>query len=630
VTSFNGRTGAVSLWIDDIICAGGAPIFSPRFQGEPRANTPVPTSNSTRLATTAFVATALENAVDLSGYAPLDSPAFSGVPTAPTAALGSATGQIATTAFVMTAVADSTTGVVSFNGRAGLVVLDAADITGATGALLASPAFTGTPTAPTAVLGTSTGQLATTAFVQAAVSSVTSGVTSFNTRTGPVTLVTSDISGAGGALVASTVASFNGRTGAVSLLANDVSAVGGALVNSPAFTGTPTAPTPTAGDNSTRIATTAFLASYTGFAPIASPNFTGTPTAPTAAVGTNSTQLATTAFVLSEISASTAGVSSFNGRNGAVTLIGNDLTAAGGALLASPPFTGSPTAPTATAGTATTQLATTAFVMAAIGVAAFLPLTGGTLTGNLAVAAATPQFILNKPASGTAALLSGQTNGLTRWVLVMGNGAVESGANVGSDFALQRYADNGTILGSTVLSITRSTGLVSFPGQVFLSGGFFSGSATVGAINNANGMNYAPLTGLVTENTNNPALYTNKIGGNGTVHSIMQGGVGVGSISVTNGNATQFNTSSDIRLKADERGFDAGPIIDQIEVYDFAWKSGGRSHGVMAQETVEVYPAAVTHDEPTDWWGVDYSKFVALLLNEVKALRLRVAALEAA
>ena len=59
VNSFNGRVGNVGLWIDDIICAGGAPIYAPRFQGDPRACTPPPTSNSSRLATTAFVATAI-------------------------------------------------------------------------------------------------------------------------------------------------------------------------------------------------------------------------------------------------------------------------------------------------------------------------------------------------------------------------------------------------------------------------------------------------------------------------------------------------------------------------------------------------------------------------------------------
>jgi len=48
------------------------------------------------------------------------------------------------------------------------------------------------------------------------------------------------------------------------------------------------------------------------------------------------------------------------------------------AALASPTFTGVPSAPTASAGTNTTQIATTAFV-----VSSYLPLAGGTVTGNV-------------------------------------------------------------------------------------------------------------------------------------------------------------------------------------------------------------------------------------------------------
>src|ERR1700756_939362 len=59
------------------------------------------------------------------------------------------------------------------------------------------------------------------------------------------------------------------------------------------FTVSPTAPTPVGGDSTTKLATTAFVAS--GFAGLSSPGFTGIPTAPTAAVGVNSIQLATTA-----------------------------------------------------------------------------------------------------------------------------------------------------------------------------------------------------------------------------------------------------------------------------------------------------------------------------------------------
>lgn len=71
------------------------------------------------------------------------------------------------------------------------------------------------------------------------------------------------------------------------------------------FTLSPFGPTPTVGDNSSKFATTAFVAAgylptaaLTGLAPINSPVFTGAPTAPTPGAGTRNTQLATTAFVV--------------------------------------------------------------------------------------------------------------------------------------------------------------------------------------------------------------------------------------------------------------------------------------------------------------------------------------------
>jgi hypothetical protein len=78
-----------------------------------------------------------------------------------------------------------------------------------------------------------------------------------------------------------------------------------APINSPGFTGQPTAPTAPAGNNSTRLSTTAFVAAAitaASWAPINSPGFTGTPTAPTPETSTNNTQLSTTAFVRAAIS----------------------------------------------------------------------------------------------------------------------------------------------------------------------------------------------------------------------------------------------------------------------------------------------------------------------------------------
>jgi hypothetical protein len=80
-----------------------------------------------------------------------------------------------------------------------------------------------------------------------------------------------------------------------------------APIASPALTGTPTAPTQSVGDNSTKIATTAFVLanqpSLASYAPLASPALTGNPTAPTQTAGDNSTKIATTAFVLANSSA---------------------------------------------------------------------------------------------------------------------------------------------------------------------------------------------------------------------------------------------------------------------------------------------------------------------------------------
>jgi len=84
-------------------------------------------------------------------------------------------------------------------------VLNTADIVAAGGASaaqlalkanLASPALTGSPTAPTPTEGDNTTLIATTAFVQTAVAGGVAGVASFNSRTGAVTLLSADVSGA--------------------------------------------------------------------------------------------------------------------------------------------------------------------------------------------------------------------------------------------------------------------------------------------------------------------------------------------------------------------------------------------------------------------------------------------------
>lgn len=223
-------------------------------------------------------------------------------------------------------------------------------------------------------------------------------VLSNNAGSGPASPITisdillNDPAGGGG-----TVNSVFGRTGTVIAQTGDylvAQVTGAAPLASPALTGTPTAPTPTIGDNTTKLATTAFVtaaftsppvtsvftrtgavvavsgdytvAQVTGAAPLASPTFTGVPAAPTAGFGTNTTQLATTAFVQAAIPAT--GVTTFNSRSGAVVPVSGDYGVAqvtGAAPLASPSLTGTPTAPTASIGDSSTKLATTQFVQQA-------------------------------------------------------------------------------------------------------------------------------------------------------------------------------------------------------------------------------------------------------------------------
>lgn len=78
---------------------GYAKLASPTFTGTPLGPTASPGTNTTQLATTAFIQTAL------AAFAKLAGPTFTGTPTAPTAAPGNSTTQLATTAFVQAAIA---------------------------------------------------------------------------------------------------------------------------------------------------------------------------------------------------------------------------------------------------------------------------------------------------------------------------------------------------------------------------------------------------------------------------------------------------------------------------------------------------------------------------------------------
>lgn len=189
-------------------------LLSPALTGAPTAPTATPNTNTTQIASTAFVigqagsnnpimdstaavgtstffsrqdhvhpsdSAKLDVVTASSTYAPLASPALTGNPTAPTPTVGDNDTSIATTAFVqaaVTALIDAAPGTMDTLNEIAAALGDdpnfATTMTTQLGlkAPLASPALTGTPTVPTAAADTSTTQAASTAFVTGQASSV--------------------------------------------------------------------------------------------------------------------------------------------------------------------------------------------------------------------------------------------------------------------------------------------------------------------------------------------------------------------------------------------------------------------------------------------------------------------------
>lgn len=110
----------------------------------------------------------LQSALDVK--APQASPSLTGTPTAPTAATDTNSTQLATTAFVLGQAATTAPGMdgtAAVGSSTRFARADHVHPTDTSRAPLASPALTGTPTAPTPANGTNTTQIATTAFVRA-------------------------------------------------------------------------------------------------------------------------------------------------------------------------------------------------------------------------------------------------------------------------------------------------------------------------------------------------------------------------------------------------------------------------------------------------------------------------------
>ena len=238
---------------------------------------------------------------------------------------------------------------------------------------------------------------------------------------------------------------------------------------------------------------------------------------------------------------------------------------------------------------------------------------GDTMSGDLTISKANAAITLNKAASAQASTVYGTKTATARWQMALGDTSAESSGDAGSNLAIYRHNDAGTINATPVMYTLRSTGSTQFGGDIGI--GMMPTVGTIPGFGNTTIATLMSGSYFAASNSNSAAYFANA-NIDTWVHVMNRSGVTVGSINVT-ATATTYATSSDANLKEDLREFDAGRIVDQTNVYDFAWKSTGeRSYGVLAQQAKEIYPAAVFHNEEEDWWGVDYAKYVPVLLKK--------------
>ena len=262
----------------------------------------------------------LATATAASTYAPLASPTLTGVPVAPTAAANTNTTQIATTAFVQTELTDLIGGAPgaldTLTELAAALANDANYSTTITTALgtklpLAGGTMTGAiemGTSKITGLGTPTANTdaATKAYADSIVASAPGNLTGPITSVGAATAVAAQ-TGTGSTFVMQATPTL---TTPVLGVATATSVNGTTIPTSKTLVVTTDKISVLAATTSSELAGVISDETGTGALVFAgSPALTGTPTAPTASVATNTTQIATTAFVLANAGSANDNVS---------------------------------------------------------------------------------------------------------------------------------------------------------------------------------------------------------------------------------------------------------------------------------------------------------------------------------
>jgi hypothetical protein len=387
---------------------------------------------------------------------------------------------------------------------------------------------------------------------------------------------------------------------------------------------------------------------------LASPTFTGIPAGPTAAAGTNSTQFATTAFVTAAIAAmpppTVTGALMLTGgtMTGPINMTGASPAATGNAIGVNNATVNSNPVPLGQLNTMLANYATTAqlsgFATTAQ-LANYLPLAGGTLTGNGSIAI---------PGTGglnfTAAMPTGSTASANR--IAMGNGRFLIGP-VGVNSSLWIRSGSSTTTANGFFVWPTSTGnnggvhtmwvdQIASGAQGIQAGGtiVINGGTSIASANAGNGYMIFRET-----SSNNPIImyqnswYWSWMMGVGDLNYVDNAGVRF-VISNQTGNVQnfrgQFVGASDDRLK-DEITDYRSPLATVCNIVPKRFRRRGNRNwetGFSAQQLQTCLPDAAvpmptTDDTGPPMLGVNTSAIIAALVNAVKELTARLEKLEA-
>jgi hypothetical protein len=298
-------------------------------------------------------------------------------------------------------------------------------------------------------------------------------------------------------------------------------------------------------------------------------------------------------------------------------------------------------------------------------VTGYLPLTGGTLTGDLGLTYASPTITMNRAAATNFNIIKGQLNGGDRWQVWLGDGTTEAGNNVGSNFIINAYSNSNILLATPAIQIQRTVPnaptnppanvtaasmvqIKTLVGQTLLAGG--SGNTAILYIGNP-GANSSIIyldryssgngTGIWGRTSGVNRWYMNfptgsesgtgNNGGDWALGRYTDAGVLIDNpISIVRATGVVTFSQAIVNPSALALKENISPIDDALAIVKrltgvrFNRKGQNRREvGVIAEDTREVLPEVViptTNGTP----GVAYAQIVAVLIEAIKELEKRI------